>query len=100
MHTQSFYNFELDFLPFVTSLEEEMERPLRPIVVRELRTILNSLNRIVYDRTSGVLDFSSALLILMAAMGIKEIVRHGAAAMPPGFALLWWGAHQLLNGKE
>lgn len=26
MHAQSFYNYELDFMPFITSLEEEMER--------------------------------------------------------------------------
>jgi GTP-binding protein HflX len=26
MHSQNFYNFEFDFLPFITSLEDEMER--------------------------------------------------------------------------
>ena len=82
-------------------LEEELERTPRPIVVRELKVAFDSLNRVVYDRTSGILDFTSAVLILMAAVGISKVVRDGAAAMPPGFALFWWGAHQLLgHGSE
>ena len=78
-------------------VEKEMERTPRPVVVQELRAVFDSLNRVVYDRTRGILDFSSALLILMAAVGVSKIMRDGAAAMPPGFALLWWGAHQLLG---
>ena len=81
-------------------LEEELAHPPQPVVVRELRTVLQSLNRAVYDRTSGLLDFSSALLILMAAAGVKKVIREGSSAMPPGFALLWWGAHQLLGHGE
>jgi hypothetical protein len=55
---------------------------------------------VVYDRTSGVLDFSSALLILMAAVGLSKVIQQGAAAMPTGFTLVWWGAHQLLGHGE
>ncbi len=81
-------------------LEKELQSTPRPIVVRELRAIFDSLNRIVYDRTSGIIDFSSALLILMAAVGVAKVARHGSAAMPPGFSLIWWGAHQLLGHGE
>jgi hypothetical protein len=82
-------------------LEKELEQPPRPAVTRELRALLDSLNRVVYDRTSGLLDFSSALLILMAAVGIGKVMRQGGAAMPAGFTLIWWGVHQLLgHGAE
>lgn len=81
-------------------LDKELERTPRPIVVRELRTVFDSLNRVVYDRTAGVLDFSSALLILMAAVGVGKIMGQGTAAMPGGFTLVWWGAHQLLGHGE
>ncbi len=81
-------------------LEKEMERTPRPVVTRELRTVLDSLNRVVYDRTAGILDFSSALLILMAAVGVNKIVQQGAAAMPGGVTLVWWGVHQLLGRGE
>jgi len=78
-------------------LEKEMEHTPRPKAVKELRAVFDSLNRVVYDQTRGILDFSSGLLILMAAVGVNKILREGSAAMPSGFALLWWGAHQLLG---
>ena len=78
-------------------LEKEMARTPRPTVTREMRAVLDSLNRVVYDRTAGVLDFSSALLIVMAAIGVSKIAQQGTAAMPGGFTLVWWGAHQLLG---
>ncbi len=78
-------------------LDKELERPPRPTVVRELRSMVGSLNRIVYDRTGGLLDFTSAVLILLAAMGVNKLIRQGGAAMPAGFTLLWWGAHQILG---
>ncbi|MEA1952644.1 MAG: hypothetical protein U9N87_14785 [Planctomycetota bacterium] len=78
-------------------LEKELERTPRPAVTRELRSVFDSLNRVVYDRTGGLLDFSSAVLILMAAFGVSRIIKEGSASIPPGFALLWWGAHQLFG---
>lgn len=81
-------------------LDKELEQTPLPLVTRELRAILDSLNRVVYDRTAGIVDFSSALLILLVALGIHKMVQHGAAAMPAGFTLIWWGAHKLLAGGE
>ncbi len=77
--------------------EEELERTPRPAVVRELRHVLDSLNRVVYDRTGGLLDFSSALLIVLAGLGVRRLLLDGAGAMPAGFTLVWWGVHQLLG---
>jgi hypothetical protein len=79
-------------------LEKEMEKPPQPVVVRELRSLLDSLNRVVYDRTGGLLDFTSALLIVLAGLGLSKVVQHGASAMPSGFTLIWWGVRQLLGG--
>lgn len=81
-------------------LEKELEKPPRPKVVKELRSFLDSLNRVVYDKTGGLLNFTSALLILLAAVGTKKLLTEGAKAMPAGFTLLWWGAHHLLGGGE
>ncbi len=78
-------------------LEKELERTARPALVRELRTVLDSLNRVVYDRTSGVLDFSSGLLLLLALVGLRKTMQEGARALPAGFTLVWWGLHQLLG---
>jgi len=79
-------------------LERELEKTPRPAVVKELRLMLDSLNRVVYDRTGGLLDFTSALLIILAGVGVKKMLAEGAKAMPAGFTLLWWGAHHILSG--
>ena len=79
-------------------LDAELERPPKPVVARELRSIMDSLNRVVYDRTGGLLDFTSALLIVLAGVGARKLFSEGAKAMPAGFTLVWWGLHQLLGG--
>ena len=78
-------------------LEKELERTPCPALVRELRAVLESLNRVVYDRTAGTLDFSSGLLLLLAAVGVRKMTQEGAKALPAGFTLVWWGLHQLLG---
>ena len=79
-------------------LEKDLEKTPQPKLVKELRSVLDSLNRVVYDRTGGIVDFTSSLLILLAAMGVKKMFAEGAKAMPAGFTLLWWGAHHLMSG--
>jgi len=78
-------------------LEEELDQTPRPGIVKELRSFVDSLNRVVHDRTGGLLDFTSALMIVLAAVGITKLLRDGKAAVPGGFTLLWWGIHQLLG---
>ena len=78
-------------------LEKELDQTPRPRIVKELRSFADSLNRVVHDRTGGLLDFTSALMILLAAIGITKLLREGKAAVPAGFTLLWWGMHQLLG---
>lgn len=77
-------------------LEKELERTPCPALVRELKAVFDSLNRVVYDRTSGTLDFSSAALLLLAALGVRKMTQEGAKSLPAGFTLVWWGLHQLL----
>jgi hypothetical protein len=45
-----------------------------------------------------LLNFTSALLIVLAGVGIHKIALEGSKAMPAGFTLLWWGVHHLLGG--
>lgn len=78
-------------------LEKELDQAPRPGIVKELRSFVDSLNRVVYDRTGGLVDFTSALMILLAAIGLTKLLQEGKAAVPGGFTLLWWGTHQLLG---
>lgn len=81
-------------------LEKELEKDVQPEAAAELRRFARSLNRAVYERTGGVLDARTALFIVLAAAGIRQLAKQGAAALPAGFTLLWWAGHGLLGGRQ
>ena len=76
-------------------LDKEMEASCRPVLTRELRSAGESLNRAVFEKTGGLIDLWSAMMIVLAGIGIRKIVRHPAAAFPAGFTLLWWSLNLL-----
>jgi hypothetical protein len=82
------------------NLDAELKRMPQPVVTRELREILGSVNRMVYDRTGGLLDLWSAALILLAAIGVRKLFAQGAGAFPAGLTLVWWGLASLLGGRQ
>jgi hypothetical protein len=65
-----------------------------------LREILGSVNRVVYDRTGGLLDLWSAALILLTAVGVQKLLVQGMRAFPAGLTLVWWGLASLLGGRQ
>jgi hypothetical protein len=81
-------------------LDAEFSRTPPPAVVRELQHVLDSLNRVVYDRTNGLLDFNSVVIIILAGLGIKKLVLNESAALPAGATLLWWAVSRLLGQGE
>ena len=82
------------------NLDAELKRLPQPVVTRELKEILGSVNRMVYDRTGGLIDLWSAGLILLAAIGIQRLLTQGTRAFPAGLTLLWWGLASLLGGRQ
>jgi copper chaperone CopZ len=82
------------------NLDAELKRTPQPVVTRELREILGSLNRMVYDRTGGLLDLWSAALILLAAIGFQKLLTQGLGAFPAGLTLVWWGLVGLAAGDR
>jgi copper chaperone CopZ len=82
------------------NLDAELKRVPQPVVTRELREILGSVNRAVYDRTGGLLDLWSAVLILLVGIGIQKLVVQGMRAFPAGLTLVWWGVASLLGGRQ
>ena len=76
--------------------EDDIARPPRSLVTRELREMLGAVNRMVYDRTGGVLDLWSAVMILMAGLGVRKMWQSGLTqSLPSGFTLMWWALHSL-----
>jgi copper chaperone CopZ len=82
------------------NLDAELKRRPQPIVTRELREILESVNRTVYDRTGGLVDLWSAGLILLAAIGVQKLLAQGVRAFPAGLTLVWWGLASLLGARQ
>ncbi len=78
-------------------LDDQLTSTPSPRIVGELRSVVAALNRAVYDRTSGLLDFTSALMILLAATGVRGVMREGIRSLPAGFTLLYWGLTHLLR---
>jgi hypothetical protein len=77
----------------ILGLEKELEKPPDAIVSREIRSLAGSLNRAVFERTGGLLDFSTAAMIVLGAIGAKKF--YTERTLPPGFTLLWWTSHAL-----
>lgn len=80
-------------------LEDEMDAPCRPALAAELRTMGESLNRAVYERTGGLVDLWTAMMIVLAGVGIHQMIRNPARAFPAGFTLVWWGINSMRRGR-
>ena len=82
------------------NLDAELKRTPEPVVTRELREILGSVNRMVYDQTGGLIDLWSAGLILLTAIGIQRLLAQGMRAFPAGLTLVWWGMASLVGARQ
>jgi len=79
-------------------LDGEMEARRQPVIPRELGLLAESMNRAVYEKTGGLIDLWTAVLIVLAGTGIRNMVRDPARAFPAGFTLVWWGLNSLRKG--
>ncbi len=64
---------------------------------RELREWAKSLNVAVYQKTGGLLDMRTALMLGLVAIAIKKALAQRALALPASFTLLWWAGAGLLR---
>ncbi len=72
-------------------LERQLERAPRSWVARELQETGDALNRALYERTGGVIDFYTAMPLLLAVLGVRNIV----AGRVFGWPLLWWAYREV-----
>jgi len=76
-------------------LEEELEQVPTPILTRELGLLGRSLDRAVYERTGGLLNGWSLLLLGLAAFGIRQALSDNTRAWPAGLTMVWWAVNGL-----
>jgi len=72
-------------------LERALERTPQPALFQEYASLIRSLDRAVYDRTHGLLDFHTTVSFGLATLGLMQLLTRSQRILPPGFHLLWWG---------
>lgn len=81
-------------------VEDDLDEVPEPVVVRELRELGGSLNRVVHEKSGGMVDMWSGLMILLALLGIRKLLVEGRLSLPTGFTLLWWATHGMFHGNR
>ena len=71
-------------------LEDELQKAPASYLYTEIRSVIESLNQAVYSKTNGVIDLYTALPIMLAALGISQIIKNRSNIFPTGLTLLWW----------
>ncbi len=80
-------------------LEHELEKPLTSGVIKEIRQLGESLNRMIYDETFGLLDLNTIAIGGLIVLGSRKLLAERWATVPTGLTLLWW-AFNLINRGE
>lgn len=81
------------------NLEDQLNKPVISIAVREMRQLAESLNRMVYDETRGIADLQTLAIAALVITGGKKLLVEKGMAIPGGLTLLWWAA-TLLNRDQ
>ena len=80
-------------------LEHELDKPLTPVVIKELREIGGSVNRMIYDETFGMLDLRTIAVGGLLFAGGRKLLLEKWATVPTGLTLLWWAFHLINRGR-
>ena len=80
-------------------LEHELDKPLTPGVIKEVRELGEGLNRMIFDETYGLLDLRTIAIVGLVVLGSRKLLTERWATVPTGLTLLWW-AFNLINRGE
>ena len=81
-------------------LEDELSKVPTSKVNREFRNVIEALNQVIFDKTNGIIDFYTALPIVLAVLGISKIANERTLTLPTGLTLLWWAYNALISNKS
>ena len=80
-------------------LEHELDKPLTSAVIRELKELGTSFNRVIYDETYGLLDLRTIAVGGLLILGGRKLLLEKWATVPTGLTLLWWAFHLINRGQ-
>ncbi len=71
-------------------LEDQVQNPPHALVTKEFRSVQESINLAIAEKTRGLLDLRSIFFLTFMALGITKIIKN-PTMRPAGFTYLWWG---------
>lgn len=80
-------------------LDEEFDRPRDPVLRTIARDLGTSANRLVYERSGGLVDLWTLLLLAGTVYGVRRLIE-APSSRPAGLTLLWWSLHSLLGRRS
>ena len=73
----------------VLGLEDEAHNENRSLITKESVDILDSLSHTIYEKTNGILDLKSAVMLLLGTYAVYDI-KTRPEVRPAGITCLWW----------
>ncbi len=67
-------------------MDNELERPPKAIVGKEIINAGEAANRAVYKSSGGIIDLWTAIPLVLLGFGIRKLLAGNSA----GYTLLWW----------
>jgi hypothetical protein len=84
-------------------LDNELQKAPASYLNTEIRSVFESLNQSVYSKTNGIIDLYTAIPLLLAALGVSQIIKMKTNIFPTGLTLIWWAYNSLVakdSGKN
>ena len=80
-------------------LEHELNKPVSSGVLKEIRELQGSLNRMVHNETRGILDLQTIAVGGLLIIGVRKLVLEKWVAVPGGLTLIWWALNLINRGE-
>jgi copper chaperone CopZ len=77
-------------------LDDELQKAPASYLNSEIRSVFESLNQAVYSKTNGIIDLYTAIPLLLAALGVSQIIKNKSNIFPTGMTLIWWAYNSLI----
>ena len=85
---------EISINPYIGTIlikyeEDEAHSENKSLVTKESIDILDSLSHTIYEKTNGILDLKSSVMLLLGTYAVYDI-KTRPGVRPAGITCLWW----------
>ena len=84
----------------ILELEKEIEKPVTPGAVKNIRNLTDIANSALYESTDGFMDFYHSVPFLLIILGIYKLYKTPKLIAPGAVTLFWWAFTSLTRGPQ